>query len=189
MYEKNVWIVGHKNPDTDSICAAIAYADLKNHLEDRMEQEHTHCRYIPKRAGKVNAETAYVLSYFGIQEPEYIDDVGAQLKDITYRTTAGVSGHISMKKAWELMSKLDVVTLPVVNKKNKLEGIIVTGDIAKSYMDVYDNSVLSTARTHYKNMIEALDGKIITGNEHGYFVKGKVVFSTVISTAFYNTSC
>lgn len=168
MDERKVWILGHKNPDTDSICAAIAYADLKNKAENTT-------KYIPKRAGSVNAETAYVLDYFKVDAPEYVEDVGTQIKDIQIRRTEGVSSHISMKKAWEMMNILKVVTLPVVNSKNQLEGIIVTGDVAKSYMDVYDNGILSTARTQYKNIVETLAGQIVTGNEHGYFVKGKVV--------------
>ena len=176
MKKRHVWVVGHKNPDTDSICAAITYANLKNKLEEKNGQ--STYKYIPKRAGRINAETAYVLSYFGAKEPEYVEDVGAQLKDIAYHKTEGVSSHISMKKAWELMKELKVVTLPVVSEKNKLEGIIVTGDIAKSYMDVYDNAALSTARTQYKNMVETLNGKLVSGNEHGYFVRGKVVVAT-----------
>lgn len=177
MSKRHVWVVGHKNPDTDSICAAIAYAELKNRIEEKECGEESAYRYIPKRAGEVNAETAYVLAHFGVKAPEYIEDVGTQLKDIAYLHTEGVSGHISMKKAWELMKELKVVTLPVVSKTNKLEGIIVTGDIAKSYMDVYDSSALSTARTKYKNMVETLSGTVMTGNEHGYFSKGKVVMA------------
>ena len=73
------------------------------------------------------------------------------------------------------MKKLDVVTLPVTNRLGKLEGVIVTKDIATSYMDVYDNRVLSKARTQYKNIAETLDGNIIAGNEHAYFIRGKVV--------------
>ena len=175
MYERNVWVVGHKNPDTDSICSAIAYANLKNKLAKENGET---VNYVPTRAGEVNAETAYVLSYFGIKAPEYISDVGTQICDIAFRRIEGISSHYSMKKAWEMMKSLNVVTLPVVNDRNKLEGIIVTGDIAESYMDVYDNSILSTARTQYKNMIETIDGKIVTGNEHGYFVRGKVVMAT-----------
>ena len=91
-----------------------------------------------------------------------------QIKDIAIRKTEGVSSHISMKKAWELMKILKVVTLPVVNSRNQLEGLIVTGDIAKSYMDVYDNAILSTARTQYKNIVETLEGRVLAGNEHGY---------------------
>ena len=167
---KKVWVTGHKNPDTDSICAAIAYAYLKNQLEDR--------EYVPKRAGSINAETRYVLDYFHIDEPELVTDAGAQIKDISIRKTLGVSSHISLKKAWELMKKLDVVTLPVTNRLDKLEGIIVTKDIATSYMDVYDSKALSNARTQYKNIAETLDGTVVTGNEHAYFVRGKVIIAT-----------
>ena len=168
MAKKIVRVVGHKNPDTDSVCAAIAYANLKQQTDDTMD-------YIPMRAGSVSAETAFVLEYFKAETPELLKDVGTQIRDIHIRKTEGVSSHISMKRAWEMMKILNVVTLPVVNKKNKLEGLIVTGDIAKSYMDVYDNSILSTARTQYKNIIDTLEGTIVAGNEHGYFVKGKVV--------------
>lgn len=167
MAKKIVRVVGHKNPDTDSICAAIAYANLKSQTDDTME-------YIPMRAGSVSAETAFVLDYFKADIPALLKDVGTQIKDIHIRRTEGVSSNLSMKKAWEMMKILGVVTLPVV-KDNKLEGLIVTGDIAKSYMDVYDNTILSTARTQYKNIVETLEGQLLTGNEHAYFVKGKVV--------------
>ena len=168
MAKKIVRVVGHKNPDTDSICAAIAYANLKAQTDDTVE-------YVPMRAGSVNAETAFVLDYFKVETPKLLKDVGTQIKDIHIRKTEGVSSNLSMKKAWEMMKILNVVTLPVVNKRDKLEGLIVTSDIAKSYMDVYDNSILSKARTQYRNIMETLDGKIVAGNEHGYFVKGKVV--------------
>lgn len=164
---KKVWVVGHKNPDTDSICAAISYAYLKNQLGGR--------EHVPKRAGNISEETKYVLDYFGVDAPELITDVGAQLKDISIRKTAAISSQISLKRAWETMKKQDVVTLPVTNRLGKLEGVIVTKDIATSYMDVYDNHVLSKARTQYKNIAETLDGMVIAGNEHAYFIRGKVV--------------
>ena len=173
MDKKKVWVVGHKHPDTDSICAAIAYAYYKNALHKK-ENSSEDIEYIPKRAGSISAETMYVLDRFKVEAPKLVTDVGTQLRDIRMRKTEGVSSHISMKKAWEMMKILGVVTLPVVHD-NKLEGLIVTGDIAKSYMDVYDNSILSTARTQYKNIIETLEGQLLTGNEHAYFVKGKVV--------------
>lgn len=167
---KKTWIIGHKNPDTDSICAAIAYADLKNKTEEGV--------FEAKRAGQVNEETQYVLDYFHVEAPEYVSDVGAQVKDIAYRRTEGVSSHISIKRAWELMKQLDVVSLPVTDPANHLEGIVVTGDIATSYMDVLDNNILATARTQYKNIIDTLSGRLVTGNEHGYFIRGKVVVAT-----------
>ena len=79
--ENNVWVIGHKNPDTDSICAAICYANLKNRLQDGFH-------YIPKRAGSINEETKYVLQHFGVEPPEYAEDAGAQVKDIAFRRTA-----------------------------------------------------------------------------------------------------
>lgn len=167
MKKEKVWIVGHKNPDTDSICSAIAYADLKNQIGD--------AEYLPKRAGEVNEETKYVLDYFGVEAPEYISNVGAQIKDIEITQTEGVSSHISLKHAWELMKNKNVVTLPIIKEDQTMDGLIVTWDIAKSYMDVYDNNVLATARTQYRNILETIDGEMVYGNEHGYFVKGKVV--------------
>lgn len=168
---KKVWVVGHKNPDTDSICAAISYAYLKNQTEEKKT-------YVPKRAGAINEETRYVLDYFKAQDPELVSYAGAQIKDITIRKTAGVSSQIPLKRAWELMKKLDVVTLPVTNLFGKIEGVIVTKDIATSYMDVFDNCVLSKARTQYKTIAETLDGEVLVGNEHAYFVRGKVVVAT-----------
>lgn len=168
--EKKVWVVGHKNPDTDSICAAISYAHLKNKTESGT--------FIPRKAGNINNETKYVLERFGVEEPKTIKDVGAQLKDIDYRRTQGVSGHYSLKKAWELMRELDVVTLPVVDDNKRLTGVIVNGDIAYSYMDVLDNRILGRARTQYKNIIETINGTMLTGNDHAYFVRGKVVVAS-----------
>ena len=165
-----VWIIGHKNPDTDSICAAIAYAELKNKTEDD--------EFIPRKAGELNSETRYVLERFGVPEPKTVKQVGTQIKDLDFHKTEGVSGHISLKKAWALMKSEDSVTLPVVDDNGKLEGVIVNGDIAYSYIDILDNTILGRARTQYKNIIETLNGKLLTGNEHGYFVKGKVVVAS-----------
>ena len=165
--KKKVWVVGHKNPDTDSICAAIAYANLKNQADGN--------RYEAKRAGELNEETKYVLDTFGVKSPGLITDVGAQVKDIEIRKTPGVSGKISLKRAWEMMKEQNVVTLPVTDEENNLEGLIITGDIATSYMDVYDNSILSRAKTQYQNIVDTLDGTMLCGNEHAYFMKGKVV--------------
>ncbi len=169
-WERTVWIVGHKNPDTDSVCAAIAYADLKNKTEEGV--------FEAKRCGHMNEETKYVLEHFGVNAPSYISDVGAQIKDIELAITPGVDNHISMKNAWELMKQEKAVTLPVVREDGTLEGLIVNSDIAGSYMDVYDNHILGRARTQYKNMVETLEGQILCGNAHAYYTKGKVVVAT-----------
>ena len=162
----SVWIIGHKNPDADSICAAIAYAALKN----QTDREH----YVPKRAGSMNGETQYVLDYFGVEAPEEVSDVGAQVKDINIRRTAGVREGITLKKAWELMQTERVVTLPIVNESRKLVGLISNNDIAMCYMEVSNQESLSQARPRYHNIIETLNGTLLTGNEHGIFMHGKV---------------
>lgn len=162
-----VWVIGHKNPDTDSVCAAIAYARLKNLLGEG--------EFIPKKAGKLSKETAYVLDRFGVTEPETVTDVGTQIKDIAFRRIRGVSSGLSLKRAWELMKSEDSVTLPIVDIDGRLEGVIVNGDIAYSYMDVYDNRILSRARTPYKNIIETIRGTMHVGNSNAAFVNGKVV--------------
>ncbi|MCR1840189.1 putative manganese-dependent inorganic diphosphatase [Murimonas intestini] len=162
-----VYIIGHKNPDTDSICSAIAYADIKSRTEEG--------RFVAKRAGQISEETQYVLGRFGMEAPGYVPNVGTRVKDMDIRRIAGVSHSISLKKAWNLMRNENVNTLPIVREDNILEGLITISDIAQSYMDVYDNAILATARTQYKNILETLDGVMVEGNEHGYFVKGKVV--------------
>lgn len=162
----SVWVIGHKNPDTDSICAAISYAALKN----QTEKEH----YVPKRAGVMNGETQYVLDYFGVEAPALVSDVGAQVKDISIRRTAGVREGVTLKKAWELMQTERVVTLPIVNENRKLAGVISNNDIAMCYMEVSNQESLSKARPRYHNIIETLNGTLLCGNEHGIFMNGKV---------------
>lgn len=164
-----IYIIGHKNPDTDSICSAIAYTALKSKLSSD--------EYCARRAGQINEETQFVLKRFGVEAPSYMSDVGTQIKDIEIRETVGVSSSISLKKAWQLMKDENVVTLPITNNENNLEGLITIGDIATSYMDVFDSSILSAARTQFKNILETLEGTMVVGNEHAYFVKGKVLIA------------
>ena len=163
-----VYIIGHKNPDTDSICSALAYAYLKNRLEGG--------GYIAARAGQLNQETQYVLNFFQTEPPVYVADVMTQVKDIEIRKTEGVKGNLSLKQAWNLMRRLGVVTLPIT-KERKLEGLITIGDITTSYMDVYDSKILAQANTQYSNIIDTLEGKILVGSPEDYYNKGKVLIA------------
>ena len=160
-------VIGHKNPDTDSICSAICYANLKHILTGE--------EYTPARAGHVNSETQYVLDYFGVEAPELIENVRTQVKDIEIRETKGVDKNISLKKAWNLMQDNTVVTIPAVTEDNTLEGLITVGDITRSYMNVYDSSILSKACTQYSNILETLEGALLVGDPEAYFDKGKVL--------------
>lgn len=162
-----VYVIGHTNPDTDSICSAIAYAALKRKLAGE--------RYSARRAGQLNSETQFVLKRFGVVPPAYLPDVRPQVKDIEIRKVEGVSREISLKRAWELMGANNVVTLPVVLPDGKLEGLITIGDIAKSYMDVYDSHILTTAKTSYRNMVETLSGELVAGDPEDVASEGKVL--------------
>ena len=167
MSKQKVYIIGHKNPDTDSICSVIAYADIKNRTEEGI--------FVAKRAGQISEETQYVLNRFNVEPPGYVPDVAARVKDMDIRRIEGVDHNISLKKAWTLMRSESVNTLPITEGNQVLEGVITISDIAKSYMEVYDNAILSTARTQYKNILETLEATMVIGNEHAYFIKGKVV--------------
>ena len=159
------YVIGHKNPDTDSLCSAIAYADLRQKVTGQVHEA--------KRAGHVNDETAYVLDRFGVEAPKLLTDVRLQVRDLDIHEMPGLKPNASIRDTWERMRQEQAKTLPIV-KDDELVGVVSTGDIAKSYMDVYDSEILSKARTQYRNIVKTLDGTMITGNEHGYFMRGKV---------------
>ncbi len=169
--QEKIFVIGHKNPDTDSICSAIAYADIKN----RTTQDK---RFIAKRAGQINEETQYVLSRFEVQPPGYLSNIGTQVKDMDIRISPEADKSMSLKNAWDIMQENSIVSLPIRDKNGMLEGLITIGDIAKTYMDTTDSFLLSRARTQYKRIAETIDGIVVEGNEHGYFIEGKVLVGT-----------
>lgn len=169
--QERIFVIGHKNPDTDSICSAIAYADIKNRTSQKV-------KYVAKRAGQINEETEYVLNRFGMQPPGYISNIGTQVKDMDIRMSPEADKSMSLKNAWDLMMEKSIVSLPIRDREGQLEGLITIGDIAKTYMDTTDSYLLSRAKTQYKRIAETIGGTVIEGNEHGYFVNGKVMVGT-----------
>ena len=168
--KRTVCVTGHKNPDTDSICSAIAYAYLKNQMDDS-------CNYVATRAGQVTAETQFVLDYFHVEQPLFLDNIGTRVKDMEIREVPGVRNDISIKNAWTLMRGQNVFTLPITDEQNHLHGLITINDIAKSYMEEYDSAIVSVARTPYRNILETLDAQMIVGDEEAFFDRGKVVIA------------
>ena len=166
---RKTMVIGLRNPDTDSICSAICYANLK--------QAVTGEEYMPARAGHVNGETQFVLDYFGAEEPQLVEDVRTQVRDIEIRKTKGVADNISLKRAWNIMQENNVVTIPSVREDGTLEGLITVGDITKTYMNIYDSSILSKANTQYSNIIETLEAELIIGSAEAYFDQGKVLIA------------
>ncbi len=168
--KRNVYIVGHRNPDTDSICSAIAYADLKN-------RDGGNYHYTPTRAGQINSETEYVLNYFGIEQPLYLNNLGTRVKEMEIRHTPTIKRDLSLRNAWQLMGDVKCVTLPIVNDENILEGLITIQDIATSYMQEVSASILSDGKTPYRNIVATLDAKMIVGDINAKFDKGKVIIA------------
>lgn len=168
--KRTVCVTGHKNPDTDSICSAIAYAYLKNQMDDS-------CNYVATRAGQVNGETQFVLDYFHMDQPLFLDNIGTRVKDMEIREVPGVKNNISIKNAWTLMRGQNVFTLPITDEQNHLHGLITINDIAKSYMEEYDSAIVSVAKTPYRNILETLDAQMVVGDEEAFFDQGKVVIA------------
>ena len=169
MAGEEIHVIGHINPDTDSVCSAIAYAAFKRQM--------TGTNYTAKRAGQINSETRFVLQKFGVPEPEYLSDVRTQVFDIDVVQVPGVGSNISLKRAWEIMKEGGLATLPVVCKNGQLEGLITIEDIAKSYMDVYDSCIIAKAETPFRNLIETLEGEMIAGDPDEIIRSGKCLIA------------
>lgn len=177
---KKVWITGHKSPDTDSICSAIAYSNLKNKIDSDNE-------YIPGRAGDINEETRFVLEYFGADLPELIVDVRQQLSDVQFHRTPGVDKNMSIKEAWETMKKEDMVTLPVTENENELDGVVTIGDLSRSVFNVLDRNQISGASTPFENIVKVLEAEVVTGDISRSFDKGKLVISACVINSMVGT--
>ena len=165
-----VVVIGHRNPDTDSICSAIAYAELKNKTSDLV------CE--PRRAGKMNQETEFVLKKFGVKPPRMCTDVNPKIRDVDYREMPGIPGSTSLRKAWEIMRDQQIDTLPVTSPDNELEGVITVKDIATANMDVFDTGILAKSQTSFKNILETLDGTMVVGRESDICTTGHIRIGT-----------
>ena len=165
-----VVVIGHRNPDTDSICSAIAYAELKNRTSDLV------CE--PRRAGKMNQETEFVLKKFGVKPPRMCTDVNPKIRDVDYREMPGIPGSTSLRKAWEIMRDQQIDTLPVTNADNELEGVITVKDIATANMDVFDTGILAKSRTSFRNILETLDGTMAVGSADDVCTTGHIRIGT-----------
>lgn len=181
--KKTIYVIGHRNPDTDSICSAIALANLKNKIAKKKdgscaENWPEQVVYKAVRAGHLNQETRYVLKQFGMSVPTYMRDARTQISDINYSVTESIRDNISLRQAWKIMRTVSKSTLAITDEDGQLKGVITTSDIAKSYMAVFDNCILAKARTPFENIIDTLNGSLVAGNGDGCVEQGKVVIST-----------
>ena len=168
---RKVNVIGHLNPDTDSICSAIAYAYLKNKTENTNIYE-------ARRAGSINRETAFALKHFGFDEPQLITTVSPQIKDSDYQKQDGIDASMSMFAAWSLMRETSTDTLCITGENNSLDGLIAVKDIANANLDIFDTQIVAEAKTPYANIVSTLNGEMVLGNPEDCVTCGSVRVGT-----------
>lgn len=171
--DKKIYVFGHKNPDTDSICASISYAHLKRALGcDNVEAV---------RLGKVNKETQFALDYFGVKAPNLLKNIKPQVNDMNFYNIPSVYVVDSVKKAWDVMTECGRQMIPVLYHDHKMAGIISISDIAKTYIGLTDGSVLKEHKTPFINIPSVLEGKVVAGAYPHAYVLGDVYTTASIS--------
>ena len=164
---RSIKVIGHRNPDTDSICAAISYSRLKNRIDPERSYE-------PGRAGSLNRETEFVLRHFQSPAPRLYADVSPQIRDIDIRRRPGVDGGMSLRRAWMTMRDEQIDTL-CITEGDELKGLITVKDIATANMDRLDTRVLAESETSYRNIVETLKAEVLVGDIEGRVVEGRIV--------------
>ena len=166
-----IYITGHKNPDSDSICAALAYAEFKNKTQDTPA--------IPVRLGNVNQETQYILDYFGVEAPQFLETVKLKVEDLEMDKIAPLAPEVSLKMAWNIMRDKNLKSIPVADGNNHLLGMLSTSNITATYMDVWDSNILAKSATSLDNILDTLSGEAQNINEEVKIFPGKVVVAAM----------
>ncbi|ERL25521.1 putative manganese-dependent inorganic diphosphatase [Mitsuokella sp. oral taxon 131] len=162
---KPIYTIGHRNPDTDSICSAIGYAHLKQALGENV---------VPARAGKINAETKYALAYFKVEQPLLLTDLYPRVKDVTLDCKIVVRQHDTLRRLGEVMREHDLKSVPVTDSKGILVGIVTVSDLAKRYFQELGMQNLADMRVRYRDIIAATDSRVLVSGEEGDTIKGNV---------------
>lgn len=170
--ENVVYVTGHKNPDSDSICAAFGYAAFKNKINSSLPA-------IPVRLGNVNAETQFILDYFKVEAPRLLKTVRLRLEDLDIDTIKPVTSNISLKMAWNIMRDNHVKSLPVVDNHGRLAGILSISNLTSSYMDIWDNNILAKSKTSIENILDTLSANSIYINKDCKIFKGKIAVTAM----------
>ena len=166
-----IYVTGHKNPDSDSICAAYAYAEFKNKIGD--------IETIACRLGNVNQETQYILDYFNAEAPQLLKTVKLKVEDLQFDNISPVSPEISLKTAWSIMRDKNIKTLPVADENDHLLGVLAVSNLTSCYMDIWDNRILAKSNTTLDNIIDTLSAKVSYVNEKVTHFPGKIVVTAM----------
>ncbi len=165
-----IWITGHKNPDSDSICSAIAYADYKR--KNGLNAQ-------PARLGEISRETQFILNYFNVPEPTLLKTVRTQISDLEMDKAIPVTSDSTIQKSWLRMKQNNVKTLPVVDEDNHLFGLITLSDIANKYLDTIDTNVIGSRQTTLRNILETINATLITGSAEQLPETGRVTIAAM----------
>ena len=168
--KNKIYITGHKNPDTDSICSAIALAELKNNMGQDAEAI---------RLGNLNKETEFVLDYFKVQKPRLKTSIKPQVRDIEIDAAYCVNPSLSMASAMDLIQKNNISSLPVVDDDDNLIGIVSLSNIASTYMEIWDDSIIGRSNTSFENILDVLRGKVLYLPEKPRSLSGKMAVKAI----------
>lgn len=166
-----IYVTGHKNPDSDSICAAYAYAEFKNKIGD--------VETVACRLGNVNQETQYILDYFKAEAPKFLSTVKLKVEDLQFDNISPVSPEISLKTAWTIMREKNIKTLPVADENDHLLGVLAVSNLTSCYMDIWDNRILAKSNTTLDNIMDTLSAKASYVNEERTHFPGKIVVTAM----------
>lgn len=161
-----VYVSGHRNPDTDSICSAIAYSYLLNATNKY--------NAVPVRLGEINRETEYVLKRFGVEHPVLLKTVKQKVEDLNYDKVTVFSKDLTLKTAWFLLEQQNLKSAPILDEHGRLLGLLSTSNIIEGYMDQWDSEVLKKAKTPVENVIDTLEANVIYLNESLKVVEGDI---------------
>lgn len=164
-----IYVTGHKNPDSDSICAAYAYSEFKNKMGS--------IPTVPVRLGNVSQETQYILDYFGAKAPEFLKTVRLTVADLQFDKVNSVNPEISLKMAWNIMKENNVKTLPVADANNHLLGVLAVSNLTSCYMDIWDNRILAKSNTSLHNIVDTLSAQVANEGTHEF--PGKIVVTAM----------
>ncbi|WP_236896319.1 putative manganese-dependent inorganic diphosphatase [Clostridium beijerinckii] len=169
--ENVVYVTGHKNPDSDSICAAYGYAEFKNKTGN--------IPAIPVRLGNVNAETQFILDHFGVKAPRLLETVRLKVEDLDIDTIGPITSNISLKAAWNIMRDNHLKSLPVVGNDSRLVGILSISNLTSSFMDIWDNNILGKSNTSIENILDTLSATSVYINENCKTFQGKIAVTAM----------
>lgn len=160
-----ILIFGHRHPDTDSICSSIALAELKKEMG---------VTAIPYRLGDINKETEFVLKHFGVKTPKLLKTVSAQISDLTSVEKTVLSYDESLRSALDTMTVENFSSLPVVDEKKQLKGMIHISDIANTYLNLEHSDLFGKYKTTFENLKDVLDGVIVSGTYPSGIITGNL---------------